>query len=76
VVFIPRSETVIDISNWLYEFVMLSIPLQRVHPDKEDGTSTCNPEVLDLLNKLSEPEDKPKAIWKGLEALKEKTNKK
>jgi uncharacterized metal-binding protein YceD (DUF177 family) len=79
VVFIPRSETVIDISNWLYEFVMLSIPLQRVHPEKEDGTPTCNPQALDLLNHLGEPEEEPKHdIWKGLDALKEdkKTKKK
>lgn len=76
VVFIPRSETVIDMSNWIYEFVMLSVPLQRVHADKADGTPGCNPEALKLLNKLSEPDEKPKnAIWKGLEALKEKTEK-
>ena len=73
VVFIPRSETVIDISNWIYEFVLLSIPLQRVHPEKAYGVSGCNEEALKLLDQLSEPEDKPKNdIWKGLEALKEK----
>jgi uncharacterized metal-binding protein YceD (DUF177 family) len=78
VVFIPRSETVIDISKWLYEFVMLSVPLQKIHPDLPDGSSGCNPEALKLLESLSEPEDKPKNdIWKGLEALKElDTNKK
>jgi uncharacterized metal-binding protein YceD (DUF177 family) len=77
VAFIPRSETVIDISNWLYEFVMLSIPLQHVHPDKADGTPGCNPEALKLLDQLSEPGEKPaNDIWKGLEALKEKTNNK
>lgn len=77
VVFIPRNETVIDISNWLYEFVMLSVPLQRVHPDKPDGTSGCNPEALKLLNELSEPEDQPKNdIWKGLEALKDNNKRK
>lgn len=75
VVFIPRSETVIDISKWIYEFVLLSIPLQRVHPDKADGTSGCNPEALKLLGLLSEHEEKPKNdIWKGLEALKKKDN--
>jgi uncharacterized metal-binding protein YceD (DUF177 family) len=80
VVFIPRSETVIDLSNWLYEFIMLSIPLQRVHPEKEDGTPGCNPQALKLLSQLAEPEDEPKNnIWKGLESLKEnkaKTKKK
>lgn len=75
VVFIPRSETVIDMSNWIYEFVMLSIPLQRVHPDRADGTPGCNPEALKLLNQLSEPDETPKNdIWKGLEALKEQNN--
>ena len=74
VIFIPRSETVIDISSWLYEFVMLSIPLQRVHPDKEDGKPGCNPEALKLLDQLSEHghEEPKNDIWKGLEALKEK----
>lgn len=77
VVFIPRNETVIDISGWLYEFVMLSIPLQRVHPNKADGEPGCNPEALKLLNKLSEPGEEPKNdIWKGLEALKNKENNK
>ncbi len=76
VVFIPRSETVIDISNWLYEFVMLSVPLQHVHPDTADGKSGCNPEALKLLDQLSGADEKPaNDIWKGLEALKEKTDK-
>jgi len=77
VVFIPRHETVIDISKWLYEFVVLSIPLQRVHPDHADGAPGCNPEALRLLNQLSEPEEHMKNdIWKGLETLKEDKNKK
>ncbi len=72
VVFIPRSETVLDISTWLYEFVQLSVPLQRVHPDV-DGKSTCDPKALELLNKLADhPEDhKTNDIWKGLDALKD-----
>jgi uncharacterized metal-binding protein YceD (DUF177 family) len=71
VAFIPRSETVIDISKWLYEFLMLSIPLQHIHPDKADGTSGCNPEALNLLNKLSETAEPAKnPLWKGLDKLK------
>jgi uncharacterized metal-binding protein YceD (DUF177 family) len=70
VVFIPRNETVLDMSGWLYEFITLSIPLHRVHPDKEDGTSACNPEALKLLGKLGEPEEAPEHnVWKGLEGL-------
>ncbi len=72
VIFIPRSETVIDISNWLYEFLMLSIPLQRIHADNADGTPGCNPHALDLLGKLSEEhhEAAKNPLWKGLDKLK------
>lgn len=75
IVFIPRSETVIDISNWLYEFVMLSVPLQKVHPDGADGEPGCNPQALRLLNQLSaheeeEGEEHRNELWKGLQALK------
>jgi len=71
VVFIPRSETVIDIGNWLYEFAMLSVPLQRIHPDKPDGSPGCNPQALNLLDKLSEPsEPVQNPMWKGLEKIK------
>jgi uncharacterized metal-binding protein YceD (DUF177 family) len=78
VVFIPRSETVIDISKWLYEFLTLSIPLQHIHPDKADGSSGCNPQALNLLDKLAEhPEPEKNPLWKGLEKLKpEKKEKK
>ena len=79
VVFIPRHETVIDISKWIYEFVVLSIPIQRVHPDQADGTPGCNPEALQLLDRLSEQgeeEGSKNDIWKGLEVLKEEQNNK
>jgi uncharacterized metal-binding protein YceD (DUF177 family) len=71
VAFIPRSETVIDISNWLYEFLMLSVPLQHIHPDKKEGTSGCNPVALNLLNQLSEqPDVAENPMLKALQGLK------
>ncbi len=76
VVFIPWSETVIDISGWLYEFLLLSVPLQHVHPDGANGVSGCNPDALRLLNELSESdieEQATKTLWKGLDALKDES---
>jgi uncharacterized metal-binding protein YceD (DUF177 family) len=65
VAFVSRHETVIDISGWIYEFVMLSVPLQRVHPEGQ-----CNPEALKLLNQLGAAEDAPEHdIWKGLKNI-------
>lgn len=75
VVFIPRSETVLDLSKWLYEFLILSIPLQRVHPNKANGESGCNEDVLKLLGQYTEQsEEKKNDIWKGLESLKINNN--
>jgi uncharacterized metal-binding protein YceD (DUF177 family) len=74
VVFIPRSETVIDVSGWVYEFLLLSVPLQHIHPTDTNGISGCNPEALKLLDQLSESEtteQATKTLWKGLDALKE-----
>lgn len=44
---ISQNDSEIDLSKHIYEFVVLSLPPQKVHPDDEDGNSTCNPEMLD-----------------------------
>jgi len=70
--YIDRNESHIHLADWLYEFVTLSIPSVRICPDKADGSSGCNPEVLAKLKQLSEQEKKApnNDIWKGLENLK------
>jgi len=47
---IPVDEHELDIKQYLYEFIHLSLPLQRVHPDDKNGKSTCNPEMLRKIN--------------------------
>ena len=65
VAFIPRNETVIDVSGWIYEFVLLALPLQRLHPE-----GACNPEAMKLLNQLGATEEAPEHdIWKGLKNI-------
>lgn len=48
---ISKDDSEFDLSQILYEYVILALPIQRIHPDDEDGNSTCN---LDMLKKLSE----------------------
>ncbi|HMR92651.1 MAG TPA: DUF177 domain-containing protein [Chitinophagaceae bacterium] len=72
VYYIGRGESHIDVANWIYEFINLSIPVQKVCGNKEDG-SDCNPAALDVLKKLEAPEEEQKQenpIWKGLEKFK------
>ena len=55
IVRIPLSETDLDLSQAVYDYICLSLPVQRVH---EEGG--CNPEVIRYLNSenVQEPEEK------------------
>lgn len=50
---LPEGAVEVDISQWLYEFVAVSIPLQHIHPDDAEGHSTCNPDMLRRLDERS-----------------------
>jgi len=71
--YISQSDSHVDVANWIYEFINLSIPFQKVCEfEKMDGPN-CNPTVLDMLKKLEPEENKVKEnpIWKGLEKFKD-----
>lgn len=46
VIWIPENEVVLNIAELLYEFIHLSIPMHRVHPEKPNGVSGCDPEII------------------------------
>jgi uncharacterized metal-binding protein YceD (DUF177 family) len=76
VYYISAGESHIDVANWIYEFINLSIPMQRSCKfEKMDGPY-CNPAAREMLNKLSsdEKEKKENPIWKGLEKFKDLDN--
>lgn len=72
VFYIERSESHIDVSDWLYEFVMLSIPMQHICGNDSNGKSLCNEEVLKKLEQMQvKPEEQlQNSIWKGLDIFK------
>lgn len=73
VYYISSGEGHIDIANWIYEFINLSIPMQRTCSfEKMDGPH-CNPAAMEVLRRLSalEKEKKENPIWKGLEKFKD-----
>ncbi len=41
VVYIPRGQTHLNVAKYLYEFVILSIPIKKVHSDDEEGNPGC-----------------------------------
>lgn len=53
---LPHGEHQIDISQYIYEMIVLSIPLKRVHPGVKDGTLITP--ALEKLNEHTIKEDK------------------
>jgi uncharacterized metal-binding protein YceD (DUF177 family) len=73
VYYIGKTESHIDVASWIYEFINLSIPMQRTCKfEKMDGPN-CNKAAMDMLKKLEPEENKTKEnpIWKGLEKFKD-----
>lgn len=73
VYYISKGESHLRISDWIYEFINLSIPMQRMCSAEEMGGPHCNKEVLEMLKKLelqnnSKPEN---TVWKDLEKFKD-----
>jgi len=52
---LPHSEYQLNVSQYIYELIVLSVPSKRVHPGVLDGT--LKSEVLEKLEELSPKED-------------------
>ncbi|GAB1857824.1 DUF177 domain-containing protein [Flavobacteriaceae bacterium MHTCC 0001] len=71
ILIIPHGEHEINIQQYIYELIVLSVPAKRLHPGIEDGT--LDSEILKKLEELSPNEEKEdKAIdprWDTLKKL-------
>jgi len=57
---LPFGEHQVDVSQYVYEMIVLSVPLRRVHPGIKDGT--LKTPALDKLNELKVKELKKEEI--------------
>lgn len=69
VIILPLDQHQFDISALLYEYLVLLLPIKRVHPDKENGDPDCNAEVLKKLGQHLTPSE-PDPRWDILKKLK------
>ena len=70
VYYINRGESHLHLADWIYEFINLSIPMQKMCPPDEIGGPQCNKEVLARLAKIEVKKDEVNPLWKGLEKFK------
>ncbi len=74
VMWVSPNEHQLNLAQLIYEYVVLSIPLKTVHPDK-NGESGCNIEMLEKLNNYTQPVEDEKdestdPRWDALKKLK------
>jgi uncharacterized protein len=53
IIVIPYSENQINISQYIFEFINLNIPIRRVHPEDSKGESMCNKLMLDKIEQYT-----------------------
>ncbi len=73
IITVAANEHELDISQYLYEYITLSVPIKRVHPDDVNGEPTCDQEVLEKLNDFlieEEKEDPLDPRWEDLKNIK------
>ena len=68
VLVIPESEYQLDISDLVFDYVSLAIPIRKVHPDDENGIPTCNPDTYSRLEELK-PQQGHDPRWDALRDL-------
>ncbi len=72
---LAHSEYELELSQHLYDYIMLSLPYKKVHPTDENGESTCNEKMLDEIEKFGNtdnPSEEKKEIdprWDKLKGL-------
>jgi uncharacterized protein len=73
ILILSDKEHEFNVSQYIYEYINLLVPMRHVHPDDAGGKSTCNREMLDMIEKISHKETDPEEIdprWEALKNLK------
>ena len=68
IIFLPFTESKIDLSTVIYELAVLLLPIVCMHPDDENGNSSCDPEMLRKLSELT-AKNTPDSQWDQLKNL-------
>lgn len=64
VIVIPLNESRLDVSQYLFEYINLMLPIKRVHKKQ----SECNKQIIEKLENYSKPQTDPR--WEALKNMK------
>lgn len=78
ILFLHPGSDMLDLNQYFYDCVGLSIPLQKFHPENQNGEPGCDQQVLKLLDAYShsKSENEVDPRWSKLNELLKDKNKK
>lgn len=69
-IWVNPNDYQLNVSQLIYEFICLAIPIKKIHPIDENGNSTCDPEMIEKLSKyIIREERKSNPAWNDLKKL-------
>jgi uncharacterized protein len=72
IIIIPEKEHELDLTQIIYEYIMLSLTYESKHPEDKDGISTCDPEIIKYLDEYSRGKENKQDTdprWNQLKSL-------
>jgi uncharacterized metal-binding protein YceD (DUF177 family) len=66
---INENDSELDLFHFIYESILLALPQQIIHPDI-DGKPSCNPEMIKILEDLSNKKPETDPRWEALKNIK------
>jgi uncharacterized metal-binding protein YceD (DUF177 family) len=77
IITIAANEHQLDLAQYIYEYITLSLPIKRVHPLDKKGKSTCDPEMVKKVESYltddpgeDDEEGGSDPRWDGLKGIK------
>lgn len=72
IIILPQKEFELDISQYIYEYIILNLPYQRYHPLDKNGKSLCNQQIIEEMGNYYAGRNDKKGTdprWDGLKNL-------
>jgi len=70
IIYISPFDTHLDVSQLIYEFTNLSIPIQKICSDKKTGSPGCNKKVIKILEQNTSTNKDTDPRWAALKKFK------
>lgn len=68
---IPHESYELDVSQLIYEFIQLSVPLRKIPCEENDDTSLCDQETLKVLEASETDGKSSNPLWAELNRIKD-----